>query len=270
MSVEFSVTVDAFGGGTGAYPNGEWICRQDEFCSYAPPSLTGWSLSQFGDYNAFAEWLPTDALNWGKETMIVLEDGSAKYGQPVCPTSNCEAVIFYDDYMFRKAATCPIGTEMELRLTGAINVGSSNSRCITPADDVILSGDLPEDCNLVNGQYCCPQSSLNVLKFVHQSSPCQPGAGEPCVYPQAGRAYGQCGALGTCVRNLEAASVVTQQALPEPTLPPTLGPTRIAPTPAPPPTRAPTSGAHGWKHASVPNFLTTTVLILALVIHKSL
>lgn len=251
MSVEFSVSVDAINGGNAAYPNGEWICRQDEFCSYVPPSLTGWSMSQFADYNGFAEWLPTDTLNWSKETMIVLEDGSAKYGQPVCPTSNCEAVIFYDDYMFRSSAFCPIGTEMELRLTGTINVGPTFTRCVTPAADVILSGDLPEDCNLVNGQYCCPQSNLNVLKFVHKSAPCQPGAGQACIYPQAGRAYGQCGALGSCVRNLEAADVV-QQVLSVPTRSPTRAPISTPAPISPPPTN---SGCFDGKKTSVPSLI---------------
>lgn len=179
-TTDFSVKVVNDGGGNAGVPNGEWICRQDKFCSYAPSSLSSWALSQFGDYNAFADWLSADT-NWSKETMVVLDDGSAKYGEPVCPASNCEAVMFYDDYMQATLASCPIGTEMELRLTGA--VGAWN-RCVTPNSDVVLSGSLPQGCNLASGKYCCAAGSVSTLHFVHQTAPCQPGLenGVPCIF----------------------------------------------------------------------------------------
>lgn len=234
MSTDFSVKVVNDGGGNAGVPNGEWICRQDKFCSYAPSSLSSWALSQFGDYNTFADWLSTDT-NWSKETMVVLDNGSAKYGEPVCPASNCEAVMFYDDYMQATLASCPIGTEMELRLTGA--AGAWN-RCVTPDSDVVLSGSLPQGCNLASGKYCCAAGSVSTLHFVHQTAPCQPGLenGVPCIFPQTGRAYGLCGANNECVRNLQASDVV--QGIPV-SGSPTQSPVQVFPASTDKPTYAP-------------------------------
>ncbi|KAL3908666.1 MAG: hypothetical protein SGARI_002959 [Bacillariaceae sp.] len=182
MSNEFSVSVDSDAGGNGAAPIGEWICRQAKFCSYAPASLvttdTSYLLSQVADYNAFSELV----TGFGGRTRVLIEDGSAKYGEPVCSASNCEALVFFDYYLNNRRVYCPVGTEMELKLAGL--------------------------CTLSAGSYCCKAGSSSTLRFVHQSAPCTAANGD-CPYPVTGYAFGACGATdpNSCVRNLIATEV---------------------------------------------------------------
>ena len=222
---EFQVSVVNTGGGNSGVPRGEWICLQSRFCSYNPESLLGNAQSQFPDYDIYTQQLRSLT---GTST-IVLEDGSAKYNDPVCPSSNCSAVIHYDTYMQNERATCSIGTEMILSLTGEFG---DYDRCVTPSEGVELSGELPDGCSLSSGSYCCPAGGPYTLKFVHSSAPCQPSEvnGTDCIYPESGLAYGFCGNLDSCVVGVDA-SYVTRT--PEPTALPSQLPTSL-------PTRLPT------------------------------
>ena len=180
-------------------PTAEWICRQSEFCSYAPSTLVGsLALSEFADYNDYNENLASVA----GVNRIVLDDGSAIYGQPVCPVSRCEAVLFRDSYARGRAATCPVGTEMKLSLVGPTGL---HQYIFSPGSGVELSGSLPDICNLIGGKYVCAGGPIT-LKFAYNSAPCQPFL-DNCQFPETGRAFGQCGANGGCVRNMAAADV---------------------------------------------------------------
>mmetsp|Transcript_60372 Transcript_60372/g.148139 ORF Transcript_60372/g.148139 Transcript_60372/m.148139 type:complete len:390 (-) Transcript_60372:2944-4113(-) len=206
-STEFFVTVRNTGGGNAGVARGELICLQSEFCSYVPLFYVDndkFPISEFADYNEATQ--ATGSLPYDQNTLAVLADGSARYGQPVCGESNCEAVVVYDNYLLQKPAVCPIGTEMVLSLTGETG---DWDRCATPPAGVQLSGELPDDCQLITGGYCCPAGGVYTLKFVHNTAPCQPSTpdGLGCPFPQTGRAYGQCGANQLCVRNLQADQV---------------------------------------------------------------
>lgn len=220
MSNDFSVSVTNVGGANAGVPTGEWICRQDKFCSYAPASLvteeSSFSLSQVADYNAFAELVADRSFR----TRVLIEDGSAKYGEPVCPVSTCETIVFFDHYMQNRAAVCPIGTEMELKLSGLVG---DFDRCITLPNDVLLSGEVPLECTLSAGSYCCTAGSSTTIRFAHQTAPCQPDNNVTCSVPLTGYAFGACIVTdpGTCVRNLEASEVQLATSTP------------ITPTPTP-------------------------------------
>ena len=235
-------------------PDGEWLCRQDRFCSYAPASLVTadsiFPLSQVSDYSSFAELL--QGLN-GAHTRVLIEDGSAKYGEPVCPESNCEAIVFFHNYMQNRRATCPIGTEMELILSG---LTGDFERCVTPPADVILSGELPSECVLSAGRYCCAAGSSTTLHFVHQTAPCRPGDGEPCPYPLTGYAFGLCGVTsGACVRNLLALEVQQTASTPAPVASPTVAATTAAPV------ASPTVAATTAAPVASPTVAATTVAL---------
>jgi hypothetical protein len=136
------------------------------------------ALSQFADYNSLTE----NIASLSGIDIVELTDGSAKYGQPVCPeSSNCGAILFRDEYYSRgRSVTCPIGTEMELSLVGPTG---TQRYLYVPESGVELSGPLPAIYNLVSGQYSC-DGGPSTLRFVQASVPCQPVEAVAYGFPQ--------------------------------------------------------------------------------------
>lgn len=200
-STEFQVRVRSTGGGNAGTPKGSWLCLQAPDCSYAPSTLVGdatFPLTQVGSFDDYSSLLPING-----NSRVIISDCSGAYGVPCTAGASCEAAIFYDDYMRNTVATCPIGTEMMLTLTG---VEGDFDRCATAPAGIELSGTLPSGCLLKPGSYCCEAGGPSTLKFVHSTARCQPSTGgTECVYPQTGTPHGNCGALDGCtlVRQLQ-------------------------------------------------------------------
>lgn len=195
----------------------EVFCRQDQFCSYAGSS----DPVVFADLSAYTEDIPSDT------TDVVLEDGSALYGEPRCPSSRCGAVFYrQEDWTYGiRRSSCPTGTEMELKIRDG---GFVEAIKFVPGENAELSGFLPPGCSFSanEGYYSCTARGRTMtIRFTAKSAPCQPLDGKPCPLPHGvAQAYGKCGGRATngeCIFGIDAYELI-QRTLetPRPTISP--------------------------------------------------
>ncbi len=168
----------------------EWLCIQDEFCSYQPSEYKDFSTISLPTLNEFR----TRGGKTNQVVSYVIEDGASAYGDPVCPTSRCPAVILAVSGTLSSDVQCPIGTQMVFTIrtaegyTPTFTLGS---------DAMFLSAS--SNCPVVGTSISCTgtTATINVTSVV---TPCTT---LPCDFPTTGFAYGSCGALETCANGLE-------------------------------------------------------------------